>query len=501
MKPPSDKPAGRRPANRGGEGRPTRPGGKPGSKGPGFKGKGPGKGKPGGASRPGGQSKPHSRPQGRPQSKGQTQADQPKRPPCDPRRAALVLLNGVLVEQRTLADLTGRTGPLARMEPGDRARAQRLATETLRHLGPIDSLLDPHIAHTPPAAVLNVLRIATYELCIGEAAHGVVNSAVAQVASMPRHNRAKGMANAVLRRIAEAPADLTTLPPSPLPQWLREPLTMAWGEEAIAACEAAHARGAPLDLTPRDPAEAEALSQTLDATLLPTGSLRIGGSVQVSALPGFAEGRWWVQDAAAAVPVRMLAPRKSEKVLDLCAAPGGKTLQLAAAGARVTALDISAARIERVGENLRRTGLDARTVTADIFDFTETGWDAILLDAPCSATGTIRRHPDLPHANDGATISGLIELQARMIDHALGLLKPGGRLVFCTCSLIPDEGEVQVDEALARHPGLHVDRSATDRPGLSPDWVTAEGGLRLRPDYWPDLGGMDGFYCAVLRRG
>jgi 16S rRNA (cytosine967-C5)-methyltransferase len=491
MKPPSDRPTGRRP-------------GKPGTRGDGkprFESQDKPRGKKGGKS---GNKSPHKG-AARPAGKGRNpsrdqQSDKPRRI-SDPRRAALILLNGVTVEQKTLADLTGRTGPLAKMEPGDRARAQRLATETLRLLGPIDSLLSPHIAHTPPTAVQNVLRIATYELCLGEAAHGVVNSAVTQVAAMPRHNRAKGMVNAVLRKIAATPADLTAMPPSRLPDWLRDPLTMAWGDTAISTCEAAHAKGAPLDLTPRDPATAETLAQTLDATVLPTGSLRIAKSVQVSALPGYETGEWWVQDAAAAVPVQMLAPAKGEKILDLCAAPGGKTLQLAAGGARVTALDISPARIERVTENLRRTGLDARTVTADLLDFTETGWDAILLDAPCSATGTIRRHPDLPYASDGSAISGLIELQAQMIDHAVGLLKPGGRLVFCTCSLIPDEGEVQVEEALTRHPNLSVDTTATDRPGLSPDWRTTEGGLRLRPDYWPEHGGMDGFYCAVLKKG
>lgn len=474
MKPPSDRPSGRRPADRG------RPG-KPGPKG-----------------RTGG--KPGPRPGGKSGDRSRDREDQPRRIP-DPRRAALNLLNGVLVEHNTLADLTGRTGPLSRMEPADRARAQRLATETLRYLGPIDALLTPHIAHTPPDAVLNVMRIATYELCLGEAAHGVVNTAVTQVAAMPRHNRAKGMVNAVLRKIAEAPADLSAMPPSALPDWLREPLVMAWGEAAIAACETSHAKGASLDLTPRDASATDQLSATLQAEGLPTGSLRIASSVQVSALPGYDTGDWWVQDAAAAIPVRMLNPKKSEKILDLCAAPGGKTLQLAAAGARVTALDISPARIERVTENLRRTGLDARTVTADALEFTETGWDAILLDAPCSATGTIRRHPDLPYANDGAAISSLIDLQARMIDHALSLLKPGGRLVFCTCSLIPDEGEVHVEEALTRHPGLTVDTTATDRPGLDPAWRSSEGGLRLRPDFWPETGGMDGFYCAVLRQG
>jgi 16S rRNA (cytosine967-C5)-methyltransferase len=275
---------------------------------------------------------------------------------------------------------------------------------------------------------------------------------------------------------------------------------MAWGEDIVAACETAQSRPAPLDLTARDPATTPTLAETLNATVLPTGTLRITGNVQVTALPGYDAGEWWAQDAAAAIPVRVLNPQQGEKVLDLCAAPGGKTMQLAAAGARVTALDISSPRSERIAANLARTGLSARTVTGDAMEFTETGWDAILLDAPCSATGTLRRHPDLPHARDGSEIGDLIALQARMIDHALGLLKPGGRLVFCTCSLIPDEGEVQAEEAIARHPGLTADRAALDLPGLDPAWITEEGGLRLRPDFWPDLGGMDGFYVVVLRR-
>jgi len=194
----------------------------------------------------------------------------------------------------------------------------------------------------------------------------------------------------------------------------------------------------------------------------------------------------------------MLNVQPGEAVLDLCAAPGGKTLQLAAAGADVTALDISENRMTRVTENLARTGLTAQTLIADAL--THMGqYDAILLDAPCSATGTIRRHADLPHARDGAEISDLIALQTAMIDAALGMLKPGGRLLFCTCSLLPDEGECQVDEALLRHKGLTVDAAACDLPGVDPAWKTQEGGLRLRPDYWADRGGMDGFYMALLR--
>ena len=217
-------------------------------------------------------------------------------------------------------------------------------------------------------------------------------------------------------------------------------------------------------------------------------------------MPGFEAGDWWVQDAAAALPAKMLAVRAGESVLDLCAAPGGKAMQLAAAGAMVTAVDDSPVRMKRVEENLTRTKLHATLVVDDVRNVSG-AFDAILLDAPCSATGTIRRHPDLPHAKDGSEFGALIDLQAQFIDHAWSLLKPGGRMVFCTCSLLPDEGEVQIDEALLRHSDMRVDRAALALPGVDPAWQTVEGGLRLRPDYWPDLGGMDGFYMACLVKG
>ena len=223
------------------------------------------------------------------------------------------------------------------------------------------------------------------------------------------------------------------------------------------------------------------------------------GSVQVSALPGYEEGDWWVQDAAAALPARMLNARLGEKVADLCAAPGGKTMQLAATGADVFAIDINEYRLKRVTENLGRCGLTATIVAADALEWgPDQPLDAILLDAPCSATGTIRRHPDMPFIRDGYGVAELIELQTAMLDHALTLLRPGGRLVYATCSLIPDEGEVQIEEALQRHPGLTVEHPTLD--GIEPAWITPEGGLRLRPDYWADLGGMDGFYMACLRK-
>ncbi|MCT4373659.1 RsmB/NOP family class I SAM-dependent RNA methyltransferase, partial [Yangia mangrovi] len=257
----------------------------------------------------------------------------------------------------------------------------------------------------------------------------------------------------------------------------------------------AHAAGAPLDITVAS--DAAGWAGKLGAELLPTGSLRLAEPGQVSALPGFDEGAWWVQDAAAAIPAKLLGDVAGLTVLDMCAAPGGKTMQLAAAGAEVTALDLSEGRMARITENLLRTGLKAVTVVGDALE-AEGSFDAILLDAPCSATGTIRRHPDLPHAKQGEGISELIGLQAAMIDHALGLLKPGGRLVFCTCSLLPDEGECQVEEALARHDGLTV--APLEAAWIEPKWRSEEGGLRLRPDYWPERGGMDGFYVAVLQK-
>ncbi|MCT8159012.1 RsmB/NOP family class I SAM-dependent RNA methyltransferase [Pseudoruegeria sp. SHC-113] len=415
------------------------------------------------------------------------------------RRAALRLLDGVLEEQRLLSEMGGEAGPMGRLSAPDRARAQRLVTETLRQMERADKLLGPHLRKRPALPVHNILRLGTYEICAdGAAPHGVINALV-EIARKGRHSQHQaGMINAVLRKLAETgPADWAALPPPKLPKWLRKQMVADYGKAAVEAMEAAHAKGAPLDLSLKPGTE---WASKLIGTRLPTGSLRLTDAGQVSALPGYTEGAWWVQDAAAALPVQVLAPKPGEKLLDLCAAPGGKTMQMAAAGAQVTALDISEHRMARVQENLARTQLTASCVVGDALEFSETGFDAILLDAPCTATGTIRRHPDLPHAKDGADFPGLFALQERLIDHALTLLAPGGRLIFCTCSLLPDEGEIQIEDALKRHPGLRVDSAALDVPGIDPSWKTPEGGLRLRPDYWAEAGGMDGFYIAALRK-
>ncbi|WP_223425292.1 RsmB/NOP family class I SAM-dependent RNA methyltransferase [Tateyamaria pelophila] len=413
------------------------------------------------------------------------------------RRSAIYLLDQIIGEGKLLPELIG-AGVLDKLAPDDRARAQRLTIETLRGMERADRILQRHLQKYPPLTVRNALRVGTIELCNGGAAHGVVNAMVSIVSKHKHYGHLKGLVNAVLRKVATTgPEQWPSLRIPRLPKWLRGPLVDAWGGEVVLGMESAFFAGAPLDLTAKgDPSD---VAKAVGGTVLPTGSVRVPVGAQVSAMPGFTEGDWWVQDAAAAVPARVLNVQPGERVLDLCAAPGGKTLQLAAAGAQVTAIDISPGRMERVSQNLVRTKLEAEVQVADVFSL-EGQYDAILLDAPCSATGTIRRHPDLPFAKDGSEFADLIDMQGRMIDHALTLLRPGGRMVFCTCSLLPDEGEVQVDEALERHANLSVDRAALDVPGVEPAWITEEGGLRLRPDFWADKGGMDGFYLACLRK-
>lgn len=400
------------------------------------------------------------------------------------RATAVAILDGVLGEGRMLSDFSGD-----HLAPADRARALRLAETTLRHLEPADKLLDTHLRKSPPQTVRNTLRLAVVERAQGAPAHGTVNAAVEITRQGGKRTaHLTGLVNAVLRALPD-PVALQT---QKLPRWLRQPLVHTYGRDITTAIEAVQAQEPPLDLTLRDGFPHP------DGDLIPTGSLRLHTPGQLSTLPGYAEGGWWVQDAAAALPAKLLQPLPGERILDLCAAPGGKTLQLAATGADVTALDISALRMTRLQANLARTGLTATLVTADALHWQpDSPFDAILLDAPCSATGTIRRHPDLPFVKDGSELPGLITLQTQLVDRALTWLKPGGRLVFSTCSLLPEEGEAQLAAALTRHPKLTVERP--DLPGVDAEWWTPEGALRLRPDHWADRGGMDGFFLVRLR--
>ena len=424
-------------------------------------------------------------------AKGQTNASSGAKS-IGARGAAVALLDAVLGEGQQLSQaLSGAV--MANLTPQDRARAQRLATDVLRQIEPLDITLGQYLRRAPPLPVLNILRLALHEIATGAAPHGVVNDAVALAKTDRKSTHQSGMINAVLRQI---PSEPVSGPVQKLPRWLRQPLVYAYGRDAVAAIEAVQAQVPPLDLS-FNPVAGKPGADLPEGTLLPTGSLRLTAPGQITGLPGYAAGGWWVQDAAAALPARLLAPDPGARVLDLCAAPGGKTAQLAAMGAAVTALDISGPRMGRVAENLQRLGLNAELIVTDALHWQpDAPFDAILLDAPCSASGTIRRHPDLPFAKDGSDLALLTALQAQLLDRALGWLKPGGRLVYATCSLLPEEGEHQLTAALSRHPGLRV--LPASLPGLDPDWTTPLGALRLRPDYWADLGGMDGFFIVAL---
>ncbi|MCF6274005.1 MAG: methyltransferase domain-containing protein [Rhodobacteraceae bacterium] len=419
-----------------------------------------------------------------------------------PRLAAAEMLKGVLEEGRLLSDLVQSSrGPLASLPPQGRARAQSLATDTLRHLGRIDTVLNQFLQKEPPALVRNALRLATCEMVVdGIAPHAAVDAAVRMVKNNRQTTHLAGLTNAVARRVAEnGRAIWPDLEPTSLPPHLAKPLTKVYGAKAVSAFEAAHEAGAPLDISLHPSVDVSALAEALNAEILPTGSLRLQEWGQISAMPGFDEGAWWVQDAAAAIPANLLGDIKEKTVLDLCAAPGGKTMQLAAAGAKVTALDLSATRMERLRENLARVELQAEVLVEDVLEYApDKKFDAILLDAPCSATGTIRRHPDLPYAKADLSLNPLLNLQKDMLAEASKWLKPGGELVYCTCSLFPEEGEAQIEAFLETHPEFEQNPALVD--GLNPDWLDSHGGLRLRPDYWHERGGMDGFYIARLKK-
>jgi 16S rRNA (cytosine967-C5)-methyltransferase len=419
------------------------------------------------------------------------------------RKAAADLLSAVVGRQISLADqLAASTTPLDSLEPSERARAQALATGTLRHLERIDTFLGRFLDRTPPKPAQNALRLAVAEIHLDHVpAHAAVDAAVRLARAHPKTRHLTGLVNAVARRASQAAEAWSETPDAEPAGWIRDAIRNTYGPDAAGAIATAHRSDPPVDLTPRAPDSADRLAAALGAEVLPTGSLRLHRPGQISGLSGFEGGEWWVQDAAAALPARLLADAAGSRVLDLCAAPGGKTLQLAAGGAKVTALDVSKARLARLRDNLARTGLAAEVIAADALRWAPNApFDAILLDAPCTATGTIRRHPDLPYIRRAEDLDALTTLQSRLLARAWGWLRPGGRLVFCTCSLLPAECELQVASFMAATPEAIRTRPDPASLGVDPDWIDAEGGLRLRPDYWPEKGGMDGFFAALLQK-
>ena len=404
------------------------------------------------------------------------------------REAAFDLLSAVLDRRRPLEQ---GLDALPAMAPRDRAAAHRLAAATLRRLGTLDAVLEPFLKKAPPDPVRHVLRLgAAGLLLLDTPPHAAVATAVALSRGKHLHAFA-GLVNAVLRRVAAAgPAALAELdgPRLDTPAWL----WASWGEDARAIA-LAHQHEAPLDLTLRPGA---AIPE--GGEMLPTGSVRFPPGTGVTPLPGFEQGAFWVQDAAAALPVRLLAPQPGERIADLCAAPGGKTAQLAAAGAQVTALERDATRLARLRDNLRHWHLQAETIEADATTWQPpVPFDAVLLDAPCSATGTIRRHPDVPYLKRPRDIRAMAEAQDRLLTAATAMLRPGGRLIYAVCSLQPEEAAPRIAAAEAQLGLHHHPFLPSELQGL-PEAITSEGFLRTHPGLWTGRGGMDGFFAARL---
>ncbi len=431
--------------------------------------------------------------------------------PGNARRVALDLLIGVFDQGQLLSNLMDRHAGLASLRPRDRSFARLITTTVLRRKGQIDDLID-HMLHHPlpakPTALGHILRLGVAQLIfLSVPPHAAIDQTVS-LTKQPPLNGFTSLVNAVLRRIDRQGAALvTTQDPARLnlPDWLWKSWVDTYGLQAASVSARAHLEPPPLDVTFLNPTMAESIIKTkpFEGLYLPTGSWRLNKFPNsVEQLPGYDQGIWQVQDAAAALPARLILNALDDgtrcHILDLCAAPGGKTAQLAAAGACVTAIDRSARRLERLRTNLDRLGLKARIITADALNWTpEHLFDAVLLDAPCSATGTLRRRPDVTWRKTPQLARERTTLQDRLLDHAINLVRPGGVLVYAVCSLQPEEGIERVNHLLAAQPDCtRLPITATEVG--DPDFITPQGDLLTLPGQWAEHGGIDGFQAARL---
>ncbi|MDE0113624.1 MAG: RsmB/NOP family class I SAM-dependent RNA methyltransferase [Albidovulum sp.] len=421
--------------------------------------------------------------------------------PSAERRLAADLLDGVILDGIPLNVLAGNPN-FANAPPHEGAAAMRLVKDALRNLNRIDSVLDAFIKNPLRGRPKNSLRISVAEVfCQDSSPYAAVDQGVRLMRERSGSGNLAGLANAVLRKAAiDGKSHWDSASGNKLPKWISEPVRAQFGEPVLNGIEIAHEKDAPLDLTPANRNAAKALAGRLHGELLPTGSIRLQGKPKVSGLPGYCDGTWWVQDMSAAIPARMLGDVSGLRILDMCAAPGGKTMQLAAAGANVTSCDISGKRIERLRANLERTRLHAEIVEMDALEWNRNEFfDAVIVDPPCTATGTIRRNPDIPFVGSGERLGELVRLQDQLLEKAFELLKPGGVIVYSTCSILFEEGESRADRIVSNRK-LSTFAIDPEQLGLDRGWESCNGGIRLRPDYWAEIGGMDGFFSIMLKR-
>jgi len=425
------------------------------------------------------------------------------------RLAAIDLVEAVLITKTPLDERLAWSldrGPMKALEPRDRAFARAIAAMCLRRLGQIDALLETRLQKPLPSTAHNIrtlMRCSIAELAfLGTPPHATISTAVSLTGALDKGYHYKGLVNAVLRRISEDGAEEVKAQDAAIlntPSWLWESWNAAYGEDVARTIAEAHLAEPPLDISVKG--DAKDWVKDLEAELLPTGSLRRESGGRIEDLPGFRSGAIWVQDAAAALPAKLFGDVRGRRVLDLCAAPGGKTMQLAAKGAEVTALDKSAKRLALLSKNMKRTALTAKLQNGDASKWRpKEVAPFVLLDAPCSATGTLRRHPDVARLKKPEEISSLNETQSTLLDAAAEMVEAGGVLVYCVCSLQTEEGPDQIEAFLKRNQNFaRVPIVAEDVGGLA-ELITANGELRTLPCHLADKGGVDGFYAARLSR-
>jgi len=446
-----------------------------------------------------------------PESGDMEQQGQSQKEMLHARKVALHILQQVFGQHHTLDQALEESRDFSSLQQRDRAFVRMLVTTVIRRLGQIDDLIRRSLSRPDqplnPPILEYVLRLGVAQLIFMNVPdHAAVNTSVMLVES-EGHGRVKGFVNALMRRIAAEGKDWTTrqdIARLNTPEWLLKMWIEDFGLKNAIEIAMANLQEAPLDISLKRLVTADTMIETLGAIALPTGSLRLQNSKMVQDLPGFQDGMWWVQDAAAAIPVKLFGDRiDGQTVIDLCAAPGGKTAQLASMGANVIAVDRSAKRLHRLQENMKRLRLDDR-VKIEVADAAV--WKSrnkvpfILLDAPCSATGTVRRNPDVIWMKTANDIHSLIELQSHLLDNAIQMLEEGGTLIYCTCSLQKAEGEYQIERVLETYSNIVRDPIFAHELGGLSDIVTPRGDIRILPSHLSNIGGMDGFFISRLRK-